>query len=230
MSQSSKKQEEQQPSTELQSYDKAMQDMVASIHNTISSPERAFLKTRGKTFTFPDGHSEDEFDGVIVSYVSTNTYYKDRYDPNNIVPPTCFAIGENPATLVPSENAPERQASSCAECPLNQWGSDGKGKACKNGRLLAILPPDATENTDPVFLRVPPTSLKNFDGYVSKIAATLKKPPIGVVTKIKVDKESEYLKLHFEPQGVNQNVGVAMERMAEVKDLLVQEPDLSVAA
>lgn len=228
MSQSSKDQGKE--SKELQSYDKQLQQMVANIHNTISSPDRAFLKTRGKTFTFPDGHTEDEFDAVIVGYVSTNTYYKERYNPDNIVPPTCFAIGDNPAQLVPSPNAPEIQANSCAECPLNQWGSDGKGKACKNGRLLAILPPDAAHNTDPVFLRVPPTSLKNFDGYVSKIAAMLKQPPIGVVTRISVDKSSDYLKLNFEPQGQNKNVGVALERVPEIQELLHQEPDLSQAA
>lgn len=230
MSRSSKEEQEAVTGTDLQSYEEQLSAMVAGIHNTISSPDRSFVKTKGKTFTFPDGHSEDEFNGVIVGYVSTNTYYKERYDPNNISPPACFAIGENPATLVPSDNAPEKQANSCAECPLNQWGSDGRGKACKNGRLLAILPPDATQNTDPVFLRVPPTSLKNFDGYVSKIAAMLKKPPIGVVTRVKVDKDSEYLMLEFEFAGENENVGVAMERLPEIRELLVQEPDLSQAA
>lgn len=229
MSQSNKESKEQQ-NKDMVSYEEQLSQMVASIHNTISSPDRGFLKTRGKTFTFPDGHTEDEFDAIVVDYVSTNNYYKDKYDPNNIVPPICFAIGENPHTLVPSENSPERQAESCSVCPLNQWGSDGKGKACKNGRLLAILSPDATQNTDPVFLRIPRTSLKNFDGYVSKLATVLKKPPIGVVTRIKVDKEADYLTIDFELRGTNENIGVAMERRQEMRELLLQEPDISQAA
>ena len=228
---SKKSSEEQSQSTDMVDYEQVQRDLVANIHNTISSPGRKFIKTRGKVFTFPDDeHQAKEFDGIIVSYVSTNTYYKEAYNPNNVVPPTCFAIGENPSSLVPSSNAPEVQAATCAECPLNQWGSDGKGKACKNGRLLAILPPDATAETSPVFLRVPPTSLKVFDSYVAKLASMLNKPPIGVVTTIKVDEQSEYLKLKFEAKGNNENVGVAIERLPEFRELLMQEPDLSQAA
>lgn len=222
--------EDQVQDQALVSYEQQMKDMVAGIHNTISSPERRFIKTKGKIFTFPDDHTETSFDGIIVNYVSTNTYYAEAYNPNNIVPPTCFAIGENPHSMVPSDNSPQKQAASCGECPMNQWGSDGKGKACKNGRLLAILPPAPSADDAPVFLRVPPTSLRAFDTYVAKLASVLGRPPVGVVTTISVDESSDYLKLKFEAKGNNENVGIAMDRLPEVKDLLMQEPDLSKAA
>jgi len=216
-----------QSSKELVNHDELMKQMATEIHSKISAPERGFIKTRGKVFTFPDDHQEKAFFGVIVDHVATNTYYKDAYNPNDIQPPVCFAIGLDPRKLVPSENAPEIQSENCAECPLNQWGSDGKGKACKNGRLLAILAPDATAETAPVFLRVPPTSVRKYDSYVSKIAQMHEKPPVGVITEISIAEDEDYLKLRFETKGPNPNVGVAIDRMAEIKGLLTQEPDLS---
>ena len=78
---------------------------------------------------------------VVVDFVTTHNFYAGRFDKDNIVPPDCFAIGVDPKNMVPSPNAPNPQAKDCQSCPMNAWGSDGKGKACKNGRKLAVLPP-----------------------------------------------------------------------------------------
>lgn len=224
------KQSNEKSSKAVVNYEEQMNQMTQDIHSKISSPERQFIKTRGKVFTFPDEHQEKVFNAIVVDHVATNTYYKNPYNPNDIQPPTCFAIGENPASLVPSENAPEIQAKTCSECPLNQWGSDGKGKACKNGRLAALLAPDATADSSPLFLRVPPTSVRKFDSYVSKVASMFNKPPLGIITEVAVDETSEYLKLKFEAKDQNHNVGVVIDRLPEIKSLLLQEPDLSQAA
>ena len=36
------------------------------------------------------------------------------------------------AKLIPSANSPQAQCEDCASCPMNAFGSAGKGKACKN--------------------------------------------------------------------------------------------------
>jgi hypothetical protein len=52
---------------------------------------------------------------------------------------------------------------SCSDCPFNQFGSDGgKGKACKNMKLLYIL----TEgNMLPLVVSLPPSSLSAYRKY-----------------------------------------------------------------
>lgn len=68
------------------------------------------------------------------------TYYNTIYDPDKPTSPTCYSYdGERP-----HEKAQSPQAKTCDVCPLNQFGTDirGKGKACKEGMRLAMLAAD----------------------------------------------------------------------------------------
>lgn len=184
--------------------------------------------TQDKYFKLPDGRKTAEpIDVVIVDFVAKNEYYPGPFDPKNIVPPACFAIGLNPTTLVPSNNSPDKQASSCAVCPNNVFGSAGDGKACKNGRLLAVLPPDANADTPLMLLSVSPTALKGFDAYVRGVAAQFKLPPIGVVTTVSFDKDVTYASLRFGDPKPNTNLEVFASRREEARTRLETEPDVS---
>jgi hypothetical protein len=57
----------------------------------------------------------------------------------------------------------------CAECPFNQFGSarKGKGKACKDRRLLFVLPPGQLL---PVLVSVPVMSIKPSNQYLMRLA------------------------------------------------------------
>ena len=153
--------------------------------------------TQDKQFSLPDGQKTDELEVVIVDFVARNEFYEGAYDKDNMSPPACFAIGVAPNKLVASDNSPQKQADTCAECPMNAFGSAGKGKACKNGRVLAVLPVDADENTPIWLLKVSPTALKGFDGYVQGVARTFQTPPVGVVTKVSFDPNVTYASLRF---------------------------------
>lgn len=66
------------------------------------------------------------------------------------------------------------QEHDCANCPFNQFGSDpktGAGKACKEKyRLfLALVDSNGQLTGEGVMLNVPTTSMKNWDGYVSRL-------------------------------------------------------------
>lgn len=184
--------------------------------------------TQDKQFVLPDGSkTPGPLELVIVDFTSRNEFYEGKYDKNNIVPPNCFAIGSIPAKLVPSPNSPDRQADSCAECPMNAFGSAGEGKACKNTRLLAVLPPDADEETPMWTLAVSPTALRNFDGFVNDVRRIFTSPPLGVVTTVGFDENSEYAKLTFTNPQPNPNAGLAIDRRSEAAELLAQEPDVS---
>ena len=205
---------------------------VAGIQDSIGSASGNRIKTSDKMFTFPDGTTDQgPISLVVVDFVSYNALYEGKYDAKNPQPPICFAIGKSIKDMAPSPNAPEPQASSCAECPMNQFGSDGDGKACKNARRLAVLGPDDVDpEADLMTLDVSPTALKRFDGYVSTVARLHEVPPIGVVTDVGFDPNSTYSSLTFGNPAPNENLEAHFARRAEAEALLTTEPDVSSAS
>lgn len=186
--------------------------------------------TQDKQFILPDGtKTPGPIDLVIIDFNSRNTLYAGAYDPKNIESPICFAIGDSPTTMVPSSNSPEKQCDSCAGCAMNQYESatTGKGKACNNNRILAVLPADTDEDTPMWTLSVSPTALKGFDGYVNSIARQFQVPPYGVVTRVSFNPNVTYASLVFSDPQPNQNLEMAYSRRAEAAKMLVVEPDVS---
>lgn len=180
-----------------------------------------------KKLTLPDGTKTEELECVVVDFTSYNTFYEGTYDSKNPVPPTCFAIHPIPKEMAPSDNSPAKQNDDCATCPMNAFGSNGNGKACKNQRRLAILPPDADEDTPLWLLNVSPTAIRNFDGFVAGISRTYQMPPIAVTVKISCDQNSEFQKLVFNDPQPNEQLAEHFARLEEAKALLAEEPDVS---
>lgn len=186
--------------------------------------------TQSKEMVLPDGtKTRDPIELVVVDFLSVNNFYEGTFDKDNIVPPTCFAIGDIPLNLVPSPNSPVVQADSCASCPNNAWesGPKGKGKACKNTRLLAVLPPDAEDDTPMWLLQVSPTGLKSFDSFVGRVATTFQAPPVGAVVTVSLDEASDWPTLVFRDETPNENAAVHLARLEEARKLLETEPDVS---
>lgn len=182
--------------------------------------------SKGK-FVLPDGSEAETLDLVVVDFASMNTYYENGYDKDNIVPPNCFAIHPEPKGMIPSANSPDKQCDDCGSCPQNQFGSAGAGKACKNTRLLAVLPPDADADTPMWLLSVPPTAIKGFDGYVGSVLRTFQMPPVAVVTTVSLDPNEDYFKPLFGDARPNDNLEVHFARREEAEELLAVEPDVS---
>lgn len=148
-------------------------------------------------------------EAIVMDHCFENALYEGDFDPQNPTPPICFALAtfqegmsgeEIEASMVPHEKSEERQvgpgspnpdATGCADCPHNEWGSaeKGRGKSCKNQRRLGLIASDATETgvieAKVHYLKVPPTSLAAWDGYVTQMADTLRRPPFALVTTIK---------------------------------------------
>lgn len=183
-----------------------------------------------KSFTLPDGtKTRGDLQLVVVDFVSRNEYYEGAFNKDDVSPPACFAINPDPKGLVPSDNSPNKQADTCSGCPMNEWGSSptGGGKACKNTRLLAVLPPDADDETEIWTLKVSPTAIKGFDGFVASVNRTLQLPPVGVVVTVGFDESKEYSSLVFTDPQPNENVAVHFARQDEARELLLREPDVS---
>lgn len=207
----------------------ALAQEIAALASRVAPSGGDKIQLKGKKFKLPDGSESETLDVVIVDFVAVHNFYEGAYDPNNISPPACFAIGQNPSQLVPSNNAPVKQSDSCAACPMNQYGSalTGNGKACKNIRRIAILPPDADDDTPLWIMDVSPTGLKSFDGYVRSAAAKFNMPPIGLVTQISFDPNVDYASLRFGDPRPNENFEAHWGRRAEAQERLMQEPDTS---
>jgi hypothetical protein len=143
----------------------------------------------------------------------SKVYYAGNYVEGSDDAPTCFSHDG----IKPDRSVQEPQASMCAVCPLNAWGSkvteQGKqAKACADSKRLAILPaggeslPEAERINvlmneafgGPMLLRVPAASmaeLAGYDGSMGQMGFKLH----AIVTRMTFDIEAAYPKIKFEP-------------------------------
>ena len=187
--------------------------------------------TKDKKFVLPDGTKSEAgavLSVVVLDFVAGTNFYDRPYSEDDPIPPACFALGEgNHKTLIPSENAPDKQSDDCLSCPNNQFGSAGKGKACKNFYLLAVTQPDDDPESPVWLLKVSSTGLRSWDGHVGAVRAAFKTPPVGVVTDVWLDADSDFQSLRFGNPVENPNVALHNGRRAAALKRLLIEPDVS---
>ncbi len=199
---------------------------LAKVKSRVEPPSGFIISTKGKTFTLPDGRQDDgPIRCVILDWVTENIFFEGMFDPKNIQPPTCFALGREVAELAPSDKSPDKQHNTCHGCKQNEWGSRGKGKACKNTRRLLIVEATADEHTQPYIIRVSPTGLKHFDKYINTLA-DMGKHPIEAVTEIAFDEAEAYPSLRFSASGVADNVELMWSLKERGQEILFQEPNV----
>jgi len=214
---------------------------AAGIAKRISAPSGDVIKVSlDKKFTFPNGTVQTgPFEAVVVDFVSANYMYDGAYNSQQVESPKCFALGPSPATMVPSDASPQRQAESCAVCPNNQFGSGtGNGKACKNHRLVALLPIDADADTPIMVLKVSPGALKHFDKYATAVTQMPSVDEDGslrptflqeVITTIALDPNESYPSLRFgKPTRLPQEqADYFAGRFMEARKRLLTEPEIT---
>lgn len=196
-------------STALQSIQDQIKKELANTDKTIPPVSSRNISIKGKQFTLPDStvHA-GPLEAVILDSRFLNTFYTADYNPNDIKPPACFALAKERDDMAPHADAPEPQSAECESCPMNAWGSSpkgGKGKACRNMIRLAVAPSDATEDTEPMILRVPPTSLNSWGKLVRDLqqAGLI---PLQVVTAISFDASAAYPQLQFKAMQAHDNL------------------------
>jgi hypothetical protein len=144
---------------------------------------------------------------VVMATGLLNAWYKDEYDPDNPVPPDCYALAEKDKnSMKPHPDSPMPQCSSCSECAKNEFGSAprGRGKACGNKvRLALLLASDlddaaAASAAEFAMATCSPTNVKAWAGYVSAIADEHGRPPWAVVTAVSSHPDSKtQIRLEF---------------------------------
>ena len=155
---------------------------------------------------------------VILDSIFETTYYEGKYDPDTPQTPTAFAFGRDEKTMTWHENSdPEFAGQLCSESEVCEWGSadTGRGKAARETRRLAMIPAgnfdqagkfvmfedeDHFASTAIGFMKLPVTSVKGYASFVKQVAGALRRPPFGIVTKVKVVPEPKtQLMVVFEP-------------------------------
>lgn len=207
----------------------ALAAQVAGLANRVAPATGIKIRaTQDKKFILPDGTTTPgPLELVIVDFATVHNFYEGAFNKDDIVPPGCFAVGMDPKKMFPSANVPNKQAADCQTCPMNQFGSNGKGKACGNGRLLAVMPPDADENTPIWLLQPSATAIKGFDSYVAGVARSHQSMPIQVVTTVSFDENETYAKMVFSDPKPNPGLATHFGRQAEANELLFAEKDVS---
>jgi len=154
-----------------------------------------FISIRGNKFSMGDEELDSPLVAVVAGVMAENAYYTRAFDPSHPENPVCFALGTDAETLVPHDLSTEKQAESCAKCPMNAFGSasTGKGKACKNSRRLALLSADGlSADSELMQLKLPPTSLKAFGKYVKKVTGAVGRGLEYVVTELHMKDDATY--------------------------------------
>jgi hypothetical protein len=217
---------------------KALAKAFASIpDNEFESgmkPSFAVLRIKGKIWAITKGSDREVIQDaeelpartvdVIVLRATpgmSKTFYEKKFDDGAPAEaPDCYSNhGDKPA---PDARSP--QATSCAACPHNVWGSrisdnGKKGKACGDSKRLAVASPSNLE--EPMLLSVPPDSLKGWDELVKYLKQHGLTPPT-VVVRLGFDQDSAHPKITWKPMGV-----VPADRIADIQ--AAREADTTLA-
>lgn len=206
-----------------------LRKQAEAVGKRIQSPSGGFIRvSQDKKFTLPNGtKGEGPLSLVVVEFVSTNRFFDRPYKEGDKTVPACFAIGDNPLTLVPEETSPVPQAEACNVCPNNEFGSKGKGKACSNNRLLAVVENNADPESPILLLKVSATATRAWDEYVAAIKSQFESMPISVITDVYFDPKNTYPSLRFGNPRTNPNLEVHFGRMKAAKERLMVVQDVS---
>jgi len=205
-----KRSDEETEQKGLVNYDEELAKM-AKRAGEIERPSGLSIGTRAGVLTYNGNPCPDnKLDVIVVASVHANMLYEDKYDPNNLTSPVCFAYSEDGEGMAPHPKSSKPQCETCKDCWANQWKSDpdgGRGKACKNTRSLAVIPASTRAEDVPTaeiaVLRPPVTSVNNWMMYVQKCGALYNAPPLALITRIGSvpDQKSQY-KITFTDHGV----------------------------
>lgn len=114
-----------------------------------------------------------EIEGIILCNHDANAYWPEGSEYDDNTPPQCQSMDGkqgcgNPGLL-------------CASCGYNEFGTSGKGKACKNIRMLYIL---QDGEFMPLQLALPPTSIKPFRNFAGMAFGLRRRPVYGSLVRI----------------------------------------------
>jgi len=203
---------------------------LAELNKKVAPPSGHRISLKGKVFSMPNGGtSPGPINAVILDWRSINVFYPGTYNAQKIETPVCFAVANNIGDLKPSPNCADPQSKECEGCKRNAWSSapgGGRGRACKNTIRVAIVPPDAKDDTVPWTIDIAPTSTTAFNSMVYAIRDGMGMLPLQVQLTLDFDANADYPKLTFaSPEALpDELVGLMFDLRKASQSLLDKEP------
>ena len=193
---------------------------------------RIQLDNKAGVFVTGDGEQlGTEIRAIVIDFAVAHRYYEGVYNPNNLQPPVCAALGRDVGTMAPFEDAPKVQNDVCVSCPQNQFGSsvNGTGKACKNTRDVAMLLVNEDGSVDDKLytFSIPPTGLGSFDGVAKFIARTYQSMPIRCIITMTVVDRGTYSTVACSDPEPNPDYAEHVALLAQAEELVMRKPDFT---
>jgi len=214
----------------------AMALQVSDATARINQPAGNVIGIRNAQFTYKQETLGDELNIILLDFIHQNAYYDSKFNPDNPLPPACFAQSADGIEMQPHPSSPDLQNEFCDGCIRNAWGSStegsGEGKACKNQYRFAVLEPtDDPAEGDIALLTAPSTSLKNWDQYVRDLSKLIPaRAPNSVLTLVTFDQDADWPLLCFEADKKIEDgayyAGI-LARMGEARKALLEPIDVS---
>lgn len=117
--------------------------------------------------------------GIVVHFTNPRSYWEKGLDEGGEGgPPDCFSPDS-------TTGVGRFQGQACATCPMNEFGSGrgGRGKACKEKRMLFMLQPDSYI---PLVIQIPTMSIAPLRQYMMRLASR-GIPYWSVVTEVSLE-------------------------------------------
>lgn len=150
-------------------------EIETSLDNIDPRPPRVKISRETPAFLMPDGNTQKEIDGVIVFHHKARGYWEEEGQQV----PSCSSMDGKTGI---DEDGEMKQ---CSNCPHNAWGSgkEGRGKACKEMRWIYVL---QAGETIPSRISIPPTSIGQFDAFITALAQR-RTAPIQKIVSLKLE-------------------------------------------
>ena len=196
--------------TEIVSIQDRIKQRLARVNETTAEATGNNISLKGSMFRLPSGAtSQGPLECIIIDYGNQNAYYPNAYVEGEFSPPSCSAIGRIPSEMAPKASVEKPESAKCEGCPHNEWGSKGRGKACSNSILLAILPSDFTSESDVLAVKVAAKGLTRWSNYVRELEMS-GQDPANVITELSFMPGLSYPSLVFKnigPSGRMDDIG-----------------------
>lgn len=148
------------------------QQMLADAKDAAARvvPTAQWISLRGRQASLGGIPITLPIDVVALEFSTERAFYDAAFDPDNMRTPICWAVTDGkPTESRPDPSSSQPQATACALCPHNAYrtSATGKGKACAEHRRVALVAMNEDGPPDLRGVKVPPTSLKLWDNYVT---------------------------------------------------------------
>lgn len=144
----------------------------------------------GQAWDIPDEDPQRFVEGIIIHRQPTRSFwFAGRGEGGQEdTPPDCWSGDAKVGTGVFGPGSQSNPTGECGECPMNVFGSSdrgsGNGKACKEQMQIFMLQEGSIL---PVQVSLPPTSLRGFRKYMTRLASK-GKSYYSVVTRLGLEK------------------------------------------